>query len=142
MNAQQRMRWNAPKRFALLHGWKLTQSREHSLSEIAAGRRSSRVSTYASSQLGRMFDHPEYYEDATSRRPTALVVHPYRHFSQQEVDAIALQYGVRGQIIPNSWYDPSAQTICFSAISDNWPSTAPAREPSALVPLIAIGRRS
>ena len=103
----------AAKTFAASRGWKLAR-READLFEIAAGRRSSWRTGFASDQLGRMFDHAEFYEWAGSRRPAAIVVHPYGHFSQSEVDAVAKLYRLKDRYSPNPGTIPTRRQLSSS----------------------------
>lgn len=101
----------ARHKFIRSRGWKPARL-SASLTEIAVGRRLPYLPVGLEyQQLGSMYAHPEYYDQA--KRPTALVVHPYRHFSQVEVDALALSHGLKAEILTNPWYHPDAQTIVF-----------------------------
>jgi hypothetical protein len=104
----------AEKIYAKQHGWKPARF-EASLDEIAAGRRNSREEICAYDQLGSLYDHAEWYDWAGTQQPAAIIVHPYGHITQQEIEAIAQRYGLRVQIIKPSWHSPEATTIVFSA---------------------------
>jgi hypothetical protein len=92
------------------------------LYDIADGRRGSRKAGPFESvydQLGRMFDHAEWYDWAGTRQPAALIVHPYGHISDGDVQAVVRRYGVSAQIHrPSWWHNPEGQTIVFSAPRD------------------------
>lgn len=99
--------------FAEKRRWKLAH-RDASLYEIAAGSRGSKRMEYASQQLGDMYDHATVYDYASTRRPVAIIVHPYGRFTSAQVNLIARQYGLRGQIIePTMYPNPEAQTVVF-----------------------------
>jgi hypothetical protein len=106
-------RSESEKAFAEARGW-IPSHRTVSLSDIAAGRRSSRREEYASVQLGDMYDHGTEYEYLGTTRPAAIIVHPYRRFTAAQVQEIAQRFGIQGAIIdPSMYHNPSAQTIVF-----------------------------
>lgn len=103
----------AERAYAEKQRWKV--ARLHAcLREIAAGSRGLKHAGHAASQLGKIYDHPTTYNEVGTRRPVAIIVHPYGRFTQAQVDAIARKYGVRGKIIkPTMYPHPDAQTIVF-----------------------------
>jgi hypothetical protein len=99
--------------FAEKQGWKVAH-RHASLRAISAGTRALKREEYANDQLGDMYDHATFYDYKESRRPAAIIVHPYRHFSQAEIYAVARRYGLTAEILePTIYPHPDAQTIVF-----------------------------
>jgi hypothetical protein len=111
-------RTKTERMYAKQRGWRVARHGAN-LYEIAAGRRGGTDSSrweYLSKQLGSMFDHVEWYDWAGTRQPAAVIVHPYGHYTQPEVQTIAKRCGVRAQIFrPSWWHNPQGQTIVFSA---------------------------
>jgi hypothetical protein len=98
--------------FAEQQGWKVSRFAA-GLGEIAAGSRGLTHEEYATEQLGDMFDHATFYDWAGSRRPAAIIVHPYGGLALELVQMVARRYNVQARIVIPSWYRSEAQTIIF-----------------------------
>jgi hypothetical protein len=62
-----------------------------------------------------MYHHATYYEFVGTRRPAAIIVHPYAWITPQKIEAVAHRYGLRARMFEPSWDHPEATTIVFSA---------------------------
>jgi len=129
----QRFYWRsaAEGAFADQQGWRVSRFAA-GLGEIAASSRGLKHEEYPPEQLGHMFDHATFYDWRGSRRPAALIVHPYGHFTPEQVQAVARLYGVLARIVQPGWYHPNAQTIIFSSLCPVRPAPRRARTQSKL----------
>jgi hypothetical protein len=127
------------RKYVKERGWVLAR-REANLYEIAGGRRGGINSRWEwlAKQLGSMFDHAEWYDWAGTRQPAAVIVHPYVHYTLEQVQAIANRYCVRAQVFrPSWWHNPEGQTIVFSA-----PRDGPRKQPTTGRTAAASNRKS